>query len=184
MPKVKNNQEHEPICRCGCGKKTAVLKYANRGRGYNAGDSRRYIKGHEHRMSPHGKDYIVGENGCWVWQLATNKSGYATTHVGGKTKDAHRVYYESLVGLVKKGLELDHLCRNRKCVNPQHMEQVTHAENMKRSPKVTKLSDKQVCAIRELEGVKTQTYIAKMFGISQTYVGQLHRREWRKDTKC
>lgn len=68
---------------------------------------------------------------CWVWTAST-KNGYGQIGSGGHRGPpvlAHRVSYELLVGPVPDGLELDHLCRNRRCVNPAHLEPVTHREN-------------------------------------------------------
>lgn len=74
---------------------------------------------------------------CWVWQGGKNQNGYGQlgyTVAYKKTRFgvAHRVLFEHLVGPVPDGHELDHLCRNRGCVNPDHLEPVTHLENMRR----------------------------------------------------
>ena len=75
---------------------------------------------------------VASPNGCWIWQSGTNADGYGLFRVDGRMVRAHRFAYELLVGPIPEGLELDHLCRVRNCVNPAHMEPVTHAENMRR----------------------------------------------------
>jgi len=73
-------------------------------------------------------------NGCWVWSGYTKgKDGYGRISVLGKKILAHRASYEFFNDTkIPDGLEVDHLCRNRKCVNPKHLELVTHSENAKR----------------------------------------------------
>ncbi len=74
--------------------------------------------------------YIIQESGCWEWTGRLNEAGYGIVSTGLRKRErAHRIVYESNVGPVPVGLELDHLCRNRSCVNPSHMEPVTHKEN-------------------------------------------------------
>lgn len=69
---------------------------------------------------------------CWLWARAIDSHGYgAMWHDGGMRK-AHRVIYEALVGQIPDGLVLDHLCRTSRCINPDHLEPVTHYENLHR----------------------------------------------------
>jgi len=76
---------------------------------------------------------LRGSDECWLW-LAAKSDGYGkiSTAAPRRTLRAHRVAYELLVGPVPDGLQLDHLCRNRACCNPAHMEPVTRRENLVR----------------------------------------------------
>lgn len=62
---------------------------------------------------------------CWEWIAYVNRYGYGEFHLEGRAALAHRVAYQLLVGSIPEGLQLDHLCRNTKCVNPDHLEPVT-----------------------------------------------------------
>jgi len=74
-------------------------------------------------------------NNCWNWQLSTSPTGYGQISTGSrtdktrKTSLAHRVSYEIFTRKIEQGLQIDHLCRNRTCVNPEHLEQVTPKVN-------------------------------------------------------
>ncbi len=85
---------------------------------------------------------------CWLWTGSLNQQGYGqvAVRVAGRQTSAraHRFAHELLVGPIPDGLELDHLCRVRNCVNPAHLEPVTHAENLRRSPTAfRRLGDRQ-----------------------------------------
>lgn len=81
------------------------------------------------------KKYRVAESGCWEWLGGTNGHGYGTFMVAKRLPRAyaHRYSYELHVGPIPAGLQIDHLCRNRSCVNPAHLEVVTCLENLMRS---------------------------------------------------
>ena len=72
-------------------------------------------------------------SGCWLWPTES-REGYGHVWCGGRTRRAHIVSYELARGAVPEGLVLDHLCRVRCCINPDHLEPVTQGENIRRSP--------------------------------------------------
>jgi hypothetical protein len=69
---------------------------------------------------------------CWLWKGNITVQGYGTQHFESRTWTAHRLVYTALVGAIPAGLHLDHLCRVHNCVNPDHLEPVTPAENNRR----------------------------------------------------
>ena len=77
-------------------------------------------------------DQIDATGDCWEWTGSINSSGYGTVGHARHVHSVHRVVWEYLVGPIPDGLEIDHLCRNRRCCNPDHMEVVTRAENQRR----------------------------------------------------
>lgn len=71
---------------------------------------------------------------CWLWAGQIKENGYGTFHLfRGKKVYAHRYMYEAYRGPIPEGLQIDHLCRVKNCVNPWHLEPVTAAENLRRS---------------------------------------------------
>lgn len=88
------------------------------------------------------------ETGCWEWQRNLMKNGYGRfcLYADGSVL-AHRFAYEHFVGPIPEGMHVDHLCRNRRCVNPDHLEAVTPTENNIRSvPFRKKLATETHCA--------------------------------------
>lgn len=69
---------------------------------------------------------------CWIWSWSLDRHGYGQVRLNGTTRRSHRVIYELLVDDVPSNLDIDHLCRNRACVNPEHLEPVTRSTNLLR----------------------------------------------------
>lgn len=83
---------------------------------------------------------IQPSTGCWIWAGGTSGGkdktrgwGYGRFWNEGQTRAAHIVMYKQIHGRIPKGKEIDHTCSNRRCINPHHLEAVTHSVNQKRA---------------------------------------------------
>lgn len=79
---------------------------------------------------------VEEKSGCWRWLGKIHKNGYGQINAGGKYGKilwAHRVSFGLFIGPIPAGKEIDHLCRNKWCVNPMHLDPVTHRKNILRS---------------------------------------------------
>lgn len=113
-------------------------------------------------------------HGCWIWQLRCMPTeGYGLIAVNSHPRMAHRVSYETFVGPIPEGLQLDHLCRVRACVNPEHLEPVTARENVLRSP----------IAQAALNAAKTHCPWEHEYTPENTYLYGPHGR-WRLCKAC
>ena len=117
---------------------------------------------------------IVRSTGCWEWTGPDNGAGYGVVSLGPLGKRyVHRLAYRIANGRIPDGLVIDHLCRNTRCFNPDHLEAVTHRENIVRSP---------------LIGAKTHCVAGHPFTPENTYLSpagarrcrRCSRRRWRE----
>lgn len=116
------------FCGCGCGTRPPIATRTDSKWRRFRGQPLPYVPGHAQRKSP--IDFVEDlATHCWNWCRHRIPRGYAT----GDGEPAYRTVYKELVGPIPEGLELDHLCRNPACVNPGHLEPVTHQENMARA---------------------------------------------------
>jgi hypothetical protein len=173
------NSSPTRLCDCGCGQPTNPAPRTSPERGWVKGQPMRSLQGYVHRKSPH---YVASPTGfssdCWLWQLAKTANGHGLARVGDRMTLAHRAYYAEQKDSIPDGVVLDHLCRVRSCVNPDHLEAVTQAENCQRGSR-PKLTPEQVAEIRASD--ETQRVIARKYGITQGHVARIRRGQtWRE----
>lgn len=111
-------------------------------RGYCRGHYQQFKSGRE--LKPLGRCSIGFEerfwqkvqkgSECWEWTGSTNNNGYGTVRQDGKSKTAHRVAYELAVGPIPAGNVVDHVCFNKSCVNPAHLNPCTQKQNLENRP--------------------------------------------------
>jgi hypothetical protein len=100
--------------------------------------------------------------------------------MGHPARRVHRINYEAKYGPVPAGKELDHLCKQKECVNPDHVEAVTHTENVRRGPH-TVLDWEKVREIRRLAGTIKNAEMGRRFGVTETQIGYILRnKQWRE----
>jgi hypothetical protein len=125
--------------------------------------------------------YVDRSGDCWLWTGPIDALGYGVcVDRDGNNRKAHRVMYREAVGEIPVNLELDHLCRNRACVNPAHLEPVSHEVNCQRGAN-TKLTAEQVAEIRRLllQG-RRQKALAAKYGVSHGAIKAIAAgRTWR-----
>lgn len=133
------------------------------------------------------------QSDCWVWTGAIKPNGYGTFGAGKKTCYAHRWAYEHVVGSIPDGMHIDHLCRNRACVNPAHLEPVSSAVNVNRghhfrrhvsgedwlrNPWSKRITAFCVIAIRQ--SAESNSVLAQRYGVTQSNIEHIKaHRSWK-----
>jgi hypothetical protein len=126
------------------------------------------------------------ETPCWVWQGCILKNGYGAKKVAGKSLRAHKSFYEQENGAVPDGLELDHLCENKACVRPSHLQPVTHTENVQRGG-CAKLGWEKIREIRDrfAAGGVLQRELAVEYGVNQPHISRIVREDsWNEQQEA
>lgn len=146
-------------CECGCGRPVR--------------EGRRFVCGHHNHLrrlsSRLWEERDCGyRTPCWVWVRSISTEGYGELRVRGfTTKLAHRIFYVRFHGPIPPGLEPDHLCRNRACVHPGHLELVTRKTNARRGARA-KLTEESAAEIRRRsEAGEDALALAGEFGVSR-----------------
>lgn len=160
------------FCACGCGLRPTVSPSTHRahGRMYAV----RFLVGHNARIQNPGHR-IDTETGCWVWLgYVSKRTGYSgMMQHNGRPEIAHRAYYKKYRAEIPDGYELDHICRNRRCVNPDHLEPVPSVKNVRRQP-VVKLTEALADRARQMvrDGA-TRKDVAAQLGVSRSLVSMI-----------
>ena len=171
------------LCECGCGGAAPIAKVTNRPRGYVAGQPLRFIQTHSARKqgAPLDSKYrIDDETGCWHWLGYIDKGGYGAYNYDGHYTSAHRAVWQLHYDItLPRHLQVDHLCQQRDCVNPAHLQVTTAMTNMRRRTSV-RLSEADVLLIRSSTGNREE--MAARFGISVSTLYEVRNgRTWGPD---
>lgn len=175
-------------CQCGCGELAPIAPQTHARHGWVRGQPMKYRRGHNSRSWP---TWVETETGCWEWQ-GTIGHGYGTIKLEGRTVLAHRLMYELHVGPIPpRPACIDHLCRNRRCCNPAHLEIVTLAENSRRAtrnprPKRTRATRRHIARKLSIEAARdirrvyaggsvSYKQLAEQHGVSSAVVGGIVR---------
>lgn len=124
--------------------------------------------------------FVGDPSQCWILPSQNNTMRYATVRINGRATTAHRAMYEILVGPIPDGLQLDHLCRNRSCFNPKHLEPVTCRENLLRGNTHAATNAKKTHCIRGHAYDATNTILLATGGRACRECGRIRAKEYAR----
>ncbi len=126
----------------------------------------------------------LASSGCWIWTRCKDKDGYGFFTRKKLKQFAHRAVYKKIIGPIKKGMVIDHVCRTRACVNPFHLLQVSQRDNVIFNSKSlqAKNAAKTHC-IRGHEFTEENTYKQRGFNRQCKICSRILRIRWRKNNR-
>lgn len=129
--------------------------------------------------NPYTQIKVDIKTNCWFW-LGGKTSGYSMFVFNNKTVLGHRWFYEQKNGVIPKGLQIDHLCRNRSCVNPEHLEAVTQKVNLLRGEGACAKNARKTHCKRGHKFTPDNTYSHRGYGRRCIACQRYRLNMWRK----
>lgn len=123
------------------------------------------------------------DSGCWKWISTITNQGYGQFWFNGKQRSSHRFIYKYYHGEVNSSLVLDHLCRNRKCVNPEHLEQVSIKENILRGNGFAALNIKKTHCKNGHEFIDNNTHLDSNGHRRCKFCNKIRQQQFQKRKK-
>jgi hypothetical protein len=122
----------------------------------------------------------IDSNGCRVWLGGKGSTGYGYIKIDHSQRLVHRVAYEVYKGAIPEGYQIDHLCKNTSCINPQHLEAVTQRENILRSNSFAAINSKKTECINGHSLIGDNVYIKPNGARNCKECRKITRREYYK----